>query len=606
MANNVQIKTPHAAVLVWNYEEKLGTEKSTNTNAVNEIVISTVSLMNVSTSKAKSNPVGRFEITLAPTKNWVATLTPGSWCCIMMSQNPITKEDLPGTGSAKPDKVKMIGKIESVRLNTTVNPETGARQTVYSVVGVDWAYIFENFIYLDPFIDPDGSIIGSATFLELFGIMEGENGTPEFRTVDQLITGIIDIIGKPLTEGTQGVARKSNRLAKSNFAFQIPPEMVKYLRIKKEGVVAKSNNVADLLSFISGKLERFDDPKRNVQAYTRTDESVGYIDPVSFKGANTLWQLLIDNGNQVVNEMFTGMRWNSDGTMSLSLYNRIKPFIFKGEKTTVDSISGNLSGLALNSQEVNNISADVKNIFSKFQNVRRFEIPLDDIVSINAGTNWRDKYNFIEVKPSFQDAKFLSTWIKSVAQTADESAFAREGFRPLITSTKQIPKAAVKDQKKGDSNSSLNIDPSFLAGWKELLRLWYFDTHKMLNGTVTLSGQNEHIEVGDNILIDIRALGITTNVNSRTKATSGKGVYLMAHVENIEHSFEVSQNGARSFVTNIQFVRGITTTRDGALIGRGTLDQLASSLSPEQNLNNVNVFGTSAGADPDPQKLRGS
>ncbi|RLA60478.1 MAG: hypothetical protein DRQ89_12820 [Epsilonproteobacteria bacterium] len=609
MANTVKIKTPHAAVIIWNYNEKLGTGKSGNVNAVNEVVISTISLKSISTSKSKGSPVGKFQLTLAPTKNWVATLTPGSWLCIMMSQTPITKEDIPGVGSAKPNKIKMIGKIEGVKLDAAPDPVTGARQTVYTVSGVDWGYIFENFIYLDPFIDPKSGIIGSTTYLELFKIMEGENGTPQFSTTDQLIRGIIDIIGKPLTKGVEDVATASNRLGKSTFAFKIPREMTRFLKIKRYGQKKSvdKTNVADLLSFISGKLTTFDDPKKNLKAYSRTAEAVGFINPTVFKGTNTLWQLLIDNSNPALNEMFTGMRWNADGTMSLALYNRIKPFIFKGDESTNKTIGSRLDGdSALTGANKKKIKAETKNLFSKFQNVRRFTIPLEDVITISAGTNWRDKYNFIEIKPSFQNPQFLSTTYKALVQTADESAFAREGFRPLITSTKQLPSSASKSLTPGEPQSSLELDVYEFAGWKELLRLWYFDTHKMLNGTVSISGQNEHIEVGDNILIDIKALGITPNISHATRNKKGKGIFMMVHVENISHEFNIGDNGARSFITNIQFVRGIITNENGQLVGRGTLDSFASSLSPADELNSVNTFGTSAGADPDPQKLRGS
>src|SRR5271169_1522042 len=96
--NPVSQKTPHAAVLIWNYEDRLGAEDSPDAIEVNTVIgpvlISTVSLMSISTKKSKGEPVGRFEINLAPTKNWVSDLTSGSWMVIMMSQNPITKADI--------------------------------------------------------------------------------------------------------------------------------------------------------------------------------------------------------------------------------------------------------------------------------------------------------------------------------------------------------------------------------------------------------------------------------------------------------------------------------------------------------------------------------
>ena len=152
-----KIVTPHAAAIVWNYRDRIAAEgsnsKNGKVNEVDQIVISTLSLMSVSTSKTKSSPQGTFQIALAPTKNWVTVLTPGSWIVLLMSQNKIEPKDLPdrkGGGKADPNKVKFLGRIESVRSNVTVNQSTGARETTYVVTGVDWDSVFTTIMYVDP------------------------------------------------------------------------------------------------------------------------------------------------------------------------------------------------------------------------------------------------------------------------------------------------------------------------------------------------------------------------------------------------------------------------------------------------------------------------
>ena len=87
----------------------------------------------------------------------------------------------------------------------------------------------------------------------------------------------------------------------------------------------------------------------------------------------------------------------------------------------------------------------------------------------------------------------------------------------------------------------------------------------------------------------------------------------MAHVENISHNF-TNIDGARTYTTVIQFVRGIVVDSSRNLVGSGSLDQIASqSLLESQYKNSVNTFGTSDGIndplhpiDPDPNKLRGT
>lgn len=611
--HKVVTKRPHAAVLVWNYLERLGINQSSDVNAVEPVIISTVSLMSVSTNKSKSNPVGRFELRLAPTKNWVSTLTPGSWLCILMSQTPITENDLPGKGFASPDKVKMIGKIESVRAQVNVNQETGARQTTYAVTGIDWGYIFENKVYIDPFLDPSNNLVGSATYLEIFKLMKGKEAVPSILPVDRLIRGVFNIIGKPLSQGFEQQGEEINRIAKATYSFKIPKSMVRYLRLAKGGERTTSDNLADLVNFYNGKLTRFDNPAdaSTVNPYTPTNESSGYIDPLSLKGTNSLWQVMTDNSNPVINEMLTDMRWGSDGNLSLALYNRVKPFVFKKSSISQNRLTRNIQesiSAAENASQpiegANKVRDEVKRIVSEYKNIRRTKIPLEDVVRLDVGTNWRDKYNFVEIKPSFQDFDVLGTWVKTVAQSADTAAFAREGFRPLIMSTKQFPTASVNTDAK--SKNKLVADLSYLAGWKELLKIWHFDTHKMLNGTVEFSGQSNYIQVGDNIMFSVRALGITPNITVGTDQRKAKEVYILAHVENINHNFSVSQDGARTFMTSVQFVRGIVVNENGETLGEGTLDSNVRQAPPAKDLNSVNTFGTSGPADPDPQKLKGS
>ena len=80
--HNVKLTSPQAAVIIWNYKDRLNTKKvgaaltsddpsSSQPHEIEQLVIGTASLMAIKTYKEKSNPAGRFEIRLAPTFNWV-------------------------------------------------------------------------------------------------------------------------------------------------------------------------------------------------------------------------------------------------------------------------------------------------------------------------------------------------------------------------------------------------------------------------------------------------------------------------------------------------------------------------------------------------------
>jgi len=156
--HKVTQKTPHAAVLIWNYRDRLGSDlsvkSSRDVNAVESLIISTVSLKSITTNKTKRNPAGSFSIQLAPTKNWVGTITSGSWMVVLMSQNKIKERDF---SRASPSKVKFFGRIESVRVNV-VTDANGARKTMYTVTGKDWGTIFENIVYIDALAQSQGGI----------------------------------------------------------------------------------------------------------------------------------------------------------------------------------------------------------------------------------------------------------------------------------------------------------------------------------------------------------------------------------------------------------------------------------------------------------------
>jgi hypothetical protein len=577
MANVTNIKTPHAAVIVWNYSDRIGTEGITNKpdssgvddlNGVEQTIISTLSCISIETSKSKGQPEGQFRLVLAPYKNWVSTITAGSWCCLMMSNEPITEQDLK---KANKNHVKMIGKIESVRVDTKQTDDT--RQTQYFVAGVDWGHIFNNIVYVDNLIaganDPQSQ--GNAAAVALRNALFGKGGTPKSFNVDDNLRSVIGIFGQKLGGFTQ-VEKDVNRLAKAIYNFKIPKKMVEFFDFSSPSGKIKGNidSINKVLNLKTGVLTGPD-------VYKPSNEAKGFINPFSLQGQHTFWQILMENSNPALNEMFPEMRWRNDGGLELTIYNRIKPFAFKGYKGGAGSSS---------------------NLQSYFQNLKTHQIDNDTVISINAGSNWRDKYNFIEIKPEFQDFNIIANWYKQKSQVYDPVAFEREGFRPLILETKQFPSAGAKP----GADDTVAVDWNQLEVWAKTMREWYFNTHRMLNGTLVMQGTTNYIGVGDNIKFDVGLINPTPNINKST-VDKKKNQSVLAHVESISHSFAINGD-ARTYITTIQFVRGIIVEGDNVISGRGTLDKFASSILDNDDRNTVNTISTSTDSDPD-QKVRG-
>jgi hypothetical protein len=558
------IKTPHAAVLIWNYNDRLSAvdTKKSQLDSVEKTILSTVSCVSIQTLKSKSDPAGTFSITLAPTKNWTSTITPGSWCCILMSNEPITKTDIENKVNQK--HLKMIGRIESVRVSTRQDGDT--RRTLYTINGSDWGYMFKNIIYVDNLIasanEPKSQ--GNTFAVALRNIMMAKDGaTPEAFAVRKNLQNLIDIFGESLPAGLTEAGEAIGRLAKSIYDFRIPAEMMSFLGLGHKELTKN-------LNLITGPLVSSD--KYDLKKI----EALGFIDPFSLQGSHSFWEVLLENSNPALNEMISEIRW-INGKPSLTLYNRIKPFSTRGFK-------------AKNSTDLR----------SFFQYVKTHSIDGLTVTSIDAGTNWRDKYNFVEIKPQFQDFAVFNNWIKQKTQEFDQIAFNREGFRPLIVGTKQFPYNGKKN--------SYDIDFDRLNKWTELLREWYFNTHKMLNGTLTMTGTTDYIAVGDNIRFEAGLINLTPNINENNlKKAKNDDFYILAHVENIAHSFSVKSDGARTYTTTIQFVRGILVNKNNQEVSAdgAVLDSVAWKVNAIQDKNTATVFANSDSQDPDSKKVRG-
>lgn len=649
MANTLKYKNPNALVFIYNYADRLGSaDIGGNATRVDQIILNSVSLKSVSTQKSKSNPAGAFEFRLAPTKNWVTAITPGSWCIILMSNDKLDDTAKYGGGTIDEKTFKMLGRIESVRAVINTNQTTGARETEYLVTGADWGTIFNSNFYVDPLnrapnenaagmaerfgydkyikaaaggFDvsklgktakpvPDNFVIKDTdndqvkagrkalsdfilSFskptisppLKLDDVKAGqetedsETGLPTSRhNVDFLISlwGRTDSV-------TSAVENESGLVAKSKQRFSLPKELAKYMQLNDKAG-KESPVIAQILKQESGVLVGPD-------KYSNKDPSAGVIDFNSILGENNMWQLLMNNCNNVMNELIPEIRF-TDGKPTLTIYNRIRPFCVNGDSVILRDSKKVGDGAGVKKGDT------VKDFISPFKNVKKINIDSDDVIMSSYGTNWRDRVNFIEVniaKSLFQEA--YSADIKLDSQFYDEKSISRDGLLSMMKQTQYVP---LKDKK---------LDPRGVFSYKTLLKEWYFDTHKMFNGTLSLIGQDQYIQVGDNILVESKVLNMENfNNNNKQRNTQTKS-YMLAHVESVQHEVNVDQNGGRVFTSTVNFVRGIITDRNGNIIVSndipGAVDQDGELTTPQTELNKQ-VFGTSGPIDPDRQKLGGS
>jgi len=577
LENKYKQTNPVGMVMVWNYTDRIDVEGAKKPNDTeSNVIINSVSLRSMSTSKSKSSPAGSFELRLAPTFNWVTRITVGSWCVLLMSP----EQDIPQTNNSAPGFVdpktfKMLGRIDSVRMVVNVDQTTGARTTEYIIQGEDWGSVFNTSLYIDVIARNNnlekGNAVGHAAriLFDRFNKDWVTNGKG-LPSATQIVAALIKLWGDPLGDIGGALAKViPDLLFTSQSQFKLPLGVARYMGFKnKKGIPVV--NMASAIHLVSGRLDGPDkysgDPL----------EAFGIMDPRTVYGMHSFWQLLMDNCNPTINELIADIRFDKKGSAAMALYNRVRPFITRtGFKND-----------------------DVKKVTSLFKNVKKINIPAEEVISINAGTNWRDKVNFIEVlpQPNFNQTNF-EVQVKLNSQEKDLKAFERDGFKPLIEKVKYMPYADKKPI------------PLEAVKWKKVLREWYFDTHNMLNGAVTFIGQREYIQVGDNIEIDSGIFGTAPfNKGQKKLLDSNNDTFLLAHVESVSHQFTVDNSGARSFFTTIQFSRGIIADSNGdPTDSAGTaIDTSSSALGTLAEKDTGDTISWSGESDPDKQKTRGT
>lgn len=642
MTNNTKIKTPHGIAVIYNYRDRFG---DTYVNSefedafdTDQIILNSGSLKSITTQKSKNNPAGSFELKLAPTKNWTAAITPGSWCVLLISNYQLNDQPKQGDSQTQtkfvdPKSFKMLGRIESVRGIVNTDQVSGKRQTEYIVTGSDWGTVFNNSLYIDP-LDrlPDQTSIGMAQRFSYIDYIQNslnytkgltkeapkkepsskDNNTNSAikdaegaKVVESNISSVAQANSNPpaepilsknfLPNGTFNVetilklwgsyksttANQTTLLGNAQHQFKIPKELSRYMGFETQ-------DVASLIKQYSGILTGRD--KGQAGAYTNDDPSVGIIHFDSVFGENNVWQLLNQNFNDITCELIADIRFEGNKP-NLALYNRVMPFVVNKEKMKKDSYRVDDKKSAQKQDILNNF-------ISEFKNVKQVNIDPDDVILSSFGTNWRDKINFIEVNID-RSLLFNQAYAQSIkldSQFYDEHSIGRDGLRSRRVSGSYVPR--IKD-KQGTTAAPSPLS-SFV--YKYLLKELYFNTHNMLNGTLNLIGQDQYIQVGDNIKVDAKVLDINYNFNNNQLKYNK--VYLLAQVEAVSHNISYNDN-YRIFTTSINFVRGILVDQNDNVIsasGSTALDQDAALLNDQQE-NNRYVSKSSSDADPDREKL---
>lgn len=539
------INSPKAKIIIWNYKNKLSIDTINDlekVNAVEKIDVSNY-VIDFHTTKSKSG-VGQFQMRLTPSYNWQGILTVGSWICLMASN----KEDI-SDKFVSPKSFIMIGKISDIRYSMQIL-ENGARASMYYINGEDWSSVFETKVYFDPLLMPQviEKLSGPAQqLLVLMNTLTDIYKQKSIPTTSDLFKGILHLFSSQLYSIAETIENKINIELCAGGQLLIPSSVLEFLNLP-----ASPNNINFLLGDTGVKL--FEGKLTEKGVYNNEDPTCTLLDVSSLFGTNSIMGIFQNVGNCIINEIFSDAYFDEKGYFNFALFKRIKPFCLR---------------------DVNN--KVIEPFVSKFDLLPHTYIPEYNIISFSAGVNNKDRYNFIEVMPSQQytGVPGYANAVKAKSQITETASVARDGFKPMIIGTKHVML----------TNDKLELSIEKLVGWKDLLKEWYFNSHGILNGNITFIGVDNYIGVGQNILFPAKVLGGKLSKEQKDDSM------ILAHVESVQHSFTL-ENHARTFITSVNFVRGVLADKDGKILLKHgtTFDQNFDELHHYKNYNTIDTL----------------
>lgn len=581
----VLVKRPDCRVIIFNYQEREGSnlKKIGLPPIINSRFEISSSVTSVNTSKSKSSSSGNFSVALDPTQNWVATISPGSWIVVLISDDKIQDQE---TLFLQESSLKLIGRVDSVRATRQVDQGTGGYLTSYSIIGRDWCSCMESNIYIDQIAAELPSILAGTPVDSAFGQAArfkfdskiAEIYKKDVSNTSDWADAIFDLWGKQgsLLNIASGAGKQLADRFLPTAPLNIPAQLS--LSLGKTSIF-----LPDLLNRRygiinpSGTLSRSSLGQQftTVTTYKRNTEAVGFVDIRRLLGVNTLWQLMqstVTAGG--INEVYGDLSFENS-TPLMTVYKRVRPFSLAG---------GSLIGLV--SSAVGSVGS-AQELRSSFFSLPKRKIEAEEVVQIDVGTNWSDVVNFIEIMPDmsmFPYAKSIAPQIKAGNAEYSTGSYSISGFKPIIINTTFFP------------SKSGTPDPYGLKDWLPVLKEWYFDTHKMLNGTISLYGRKGYIAVGENILFPASVVSdgvfIEGGVVPSVAGISGEQ-WILAHVESVSHSFtKGADTHSSSYMTTVTFVRGIITDKDGSSkTASGTDGYGIDSKAPRSPRKNKNTRG---------------
>lgn len=556
-----------AEVIVYNYKNRdpdllVGplSAASFDVSETKEIKIGHA-ITGITCTKSKSSPYGSFSITLKPTSEWTKIIVPGSWCAIFMSNTSIDQTRLNNKAIKVGDNyacpLKMVGLIMAVRVSKGISQD-GAVTTTYTLNGYDFGYLFTSSIYVNQLFQAQvlagkyDAVWSNLTFPD----NDSAIGDPVLN-INRILNAWSEISSSSISVGA------SIDVKPPSIRIVVPGDVAKLLGTKKEVI----GFILTAIGLDNRKGEKVI-PIKGGSAENFEPELIGqkYFEPRRLIINNTLWGMINEYMNPTLNEAYCDLHvCKAEDISSLS---------------NLGSFASIASGAAAGSQVVQPIFVMRQIPFSTPQykqivpaaaiqvvpsppgnlypvtlltDLPKTIIPAHKVIQYDVGFSEYERVNFTELNAfdiNVQQKSFGSIQTDN-KPTWEDGAIKRFGLRPKVV-------------YGADYGFSATDKLNTANRWRGLIRDWFFNNHRYVNGTVECIGLDEHIAIGENLVLEKENL--------------------LAHIESYTHTFTVdNESGSKIFRTSIEFTKGLSA-KSNSLMFTTVYGSVLASVAPEPSI----------------------
>ncbi len=439
---------PECQIVVFNWKYESDLENLT-LSQLSESTAHDVSnyIKDVSFSKQLSSPAGSFQITLENDRDWKQYIKKGSWVLIYMSNTGGLRIPNPGENTITLDtnlkgdninivsltnqksKLRCIGYIDTVRVQSTVGEEKGDLDVVYHVMGRDFGIVYEETDIWHNRINFDEMLLKTAN---------ANINSAQIKTVDKLLETLHQLMFSPQDLVNKDLQNKS--LTSLALQWLLPSSLLAALGVTPNGGVPFFGNIPGLLNFESTV--------------------------ASFPIESPLGDL-------------NGIAWDQLKRYSISSYHELFPELVNGLPQLYFRPIPWLIGTGAKFPKV------AKNI-TKFKNLERVELATIDILDFDLGEDNHTRYNLFWsninsslVSQQTSDVLLGDRDPKTGFPRIKQNSISRHGLRMMYLETN----ANLVLGEKADSD--------LLRQYNEVTLEYWEDVHNMESGNVDIVGNND-------------------------------------------------------------------------------------------------------------------